>query len=394
MGALVTSFEIDGETYEIWKGSLKRLPVQQMLRRIQILVPLFIEGGTYIDLKDEDWSLDRWTVFFLYKRVPNTTKSPYMFMGYSTVYRFYYFESQASPSPSNPRSTRLAELHGNVITDFELPQSEGEAFNDFPCRSRISQFIILPPFQQGGHGSRLYSEIYAYYRAHKQTVELTVEDPNEAFDDMRDVNDLLHLRTDSDFLGLKINSAAKVDRKGIIPLDIVDPIDVERCRRKVKIAPRQFARLVEMQLLSQMPKSITSKLALQALADANDSEGEENDDVREALRGSQTLPLASKTSNAEDWDYRLWQLQCKRRLYLHNRAPLLQLDLDERIPRLEGTLMGIGADYLRLLDKVQSRSKQATTASSTGIRKRTHSDGTLKSKEEALVAGRKKARQA
>jgi histone acetyltransferase 1 len=39
-----------------------------MIKRIQILVPLFIEGGTLVELDEPDWALERWTVFFLYEK--------------------------------------------------------------------------------------------------------------------------------------------------------------------------------------------------------------------------------------------------------------------------------------------------------------------------------------
>jgi len=42
--------------------------VQQYLKRIQILVPFFIEGGTFINIDDPEWSLERWTVFLLFKK--------------------------------------------------------------------------------------------------------------------------------------------------------------------------------------------------------------------------------------------------------------------------------------------------------------------------------------
>lgn len=67
-GELWQSFPVGDVTHEIWRGSLRDPAVQQMIRRLQILVPFFIEGGTLLLLpgeeEDED-TLDRWTVFFL-----------------------------------------------------------------------------------------------------------------------------------------------------------------------------------------------------------------------------------------------------------------------------------------------------------------------------------------
>ena len=68
-GELLRTLTTGDSTYEIWKGSLADKAIQQMVKRIQILIPLFIEGGTAINLNDPEWSLQRWTVFLLYKKV-------------------------------------------------------------------------------------------------------------------------------------------------------------------------------------------------------------------------------------------------------------------------------------------------------------------------------------
>src|ERR1700677_1686167 len=89
-GELYKTIENRNETYEIWKGSIADKRIQQLMKRIQIPVPFFIEGGTVIDLNDPEWSLERWTVFFLYKKDPTLEpgNSTYVFVGYSTVYRY------------------------------------------------------------------------------------------------------------------------------------------------------------------------------------------------------------------------------------------------------------------------------------------------------------------
>jgi len=173
-------------------------------------------------------------------------------MGYCTVYKYY---------PLLPKSSKPEDPTANDF-DAELLYPE-VAFSSIPCRSRISQFIILPPFQKGGNGSRFYKSIFEYYYKEAQTAEITVEDPNEAFDDMRDINDLTFLRTLPDFLNLKINADATTRAKGIAPNDIVDLDYLEKLRRKVKIAPRQFYRVVEMQLLSHIPVGIRQSLLLE-----------------------------------------------------------------------------------------------------------------------------------
>ncbi len=223
-----------------------------MLKRIQILVPLFIEGGTFIELEDPEWSLERWTVFFLYQKDTSLSAatppaSPYVFMGYSTVYRYFYYQ----PSKED-KSTKNEE--------FDLPPEKEIEFSSLPCRSRISQFIILPPFQGEGNGARFYNAIFDFYLQQPQTIEITVEDPNEAFDDLRDLNDLARLRALPEFSKIHINSDATPRAKGPVPRDILDPEALEQIRHKMKISPRQFNRVVEMHLLAGIPEYIRQAL--------------------------------------------------------------------------------------------------------------------------------------
>ena len=62
----MTTYQIKDRTFEVWRASLMDLAVQQLLKRMQIFIPFFIEGGTYIDLDDPEWTLQRWRIFFLY----------------------------------------------------------------------------------------------------------------------------------------------------------------------------------------------------------------------------------------------------------------------------------------------------------------------------------------
>lgn len=308
-----------------------------MVKRIQLLVPLFIEGGTIIELNDPEWTLERWTVFFLYqKNEIQEGQSPYVFMGYSTVYRYFHFQ----PVKSNAGKP-----------DFEFPLDH-IPFSSLPCRSRISQFVILPPFQGGGNGSRFYNSIFDFYYAEPETIEITVEDPNYAFDDMRDLNDLARLRTLPEFQSIKINSSVKADRKGVVPRDIVDLPALEKIRTSTKIAPRQFLRVVEMHLLSKIPLSIRSSILAE--------EGK--------------IPPADIPKVHE---YDLWTLWVKKRLWKHNKDSLMQMDKNERLEKLDEVLSGVLGDYTRLLNAYESRSGKGANGkdSSKGKRPSPGDDG-------------------
>ncbi|KAI9762953.1 MAG: histone acetyltransferase 1 [Chaenotheca gracillima] len=353
-GELVNSYSIGEKQFEVWRGQLTSPDVRAMLDRLQIFIPLFIEGGTYVNLDDPEWSLQRWTVYFLYERRSVPSTNPYVLLGYSTVYAYYLHLSPNSTTyayslPLSPEPSQ--ETKSLKDKDFKFPAT---APSTYPHRSRISQFLILPPFQHQGHGSRFYSSLVSDFLKDASCVEITVEDPNEAFDDLRDYCDLTRLRTGEaaqTFSSLHIDTDASIPRKGPLPTSSLLPkATLSELRKVSKIAPRQFDRLVEMQLLSRIPRHI----------------------LKTVQRDHPILPGVggSKASTSKEADavaqkqYSAWRLIAKHRLYKFNRDKLAQVELPERIKHLEEVTDGVEADYLRLLSSLEDSS----TASSSGAR--------------------------
>jgi histone acetyltransferase 1 len=351
-GSLYEAFEGPDGHYEVWKGSLEDPAVRQLNSRIQILVPLFIEGGSYIGQKDDAESTepdlsdaDRWTLFFLYRKDVSTddaSKSSYIFVGYSTIYRFYWFHPTPPPSPTS---------------EWELPSGNTE-LTELPCRTRLSQFVILPPFQGKGHGVRLYKTIFSHYHDHAQTQEFTVEDPNEAFDDLRDICDLAFLRTLPEFNSLGFNTEVAIPKSGPLPQLIVGGDQLEVLQRKSKIASRQFGRVVEMHLMSQLPDSV---------------------------RPTMDLDRETPEPTAEDKKKeKIWQLIAKQRLYRHNRDALSQLELEERIEKLSDVLAGVELGHARILAAYDRYMEHESSPTANGKRKAEGLEGEGSSKKPRL----------
>lgn len=323
-GELHTTIRDGSVTYEIWKGTLADPAVKQMIKRTEILALLFIEGGSLI-VDDMDTrpnpSDDRWTVFFLFRRdksAEDPDKPAYTFIGYSTIYRFFYMNKDAE---------RVAPQ-----TELELPQGDFD-LSQLPCRSRLSQFLILPPFQNAGNGARLYETIFDYYYNHGPTKMLTIEDPNEAFDDLRDVCDLIFLRKIPEFAALRLKKGYQVPRRGTIKKDFLDLDAIQRLLKQTKMAERQFMRCVEMHLMSTLP-----------------------DSVRPSIPERDARPKPKPT--AEDKHvYELWRLWVKMRLYVHNRDALGELEHGERVEKLNETLDNVEFEYVRLLSICDRRAK-------------------------------------
>ncbi|KAI0806891.1 histone acetyltransferase type B catalytic subunit [Fomes fomentarius] len=284
----------DQETvdFEVYHSTWKTPGFREYHRRMQLSVLLYIEGGSYISEDEETWEFA--VLYEKRRRRSSPDVVTYHFVGYSTLYPFYCF----------PERVRL----------------------------RISQFLILPPYQQDGHGSALYTAIYQHVLANSNIAELTVEDPAEAFEDLRDRNDLKMLLANEKFMregfgpeavssnGGKVggisNGRSKVRGKGRTLRagagKMGPPAErawLEKWRTDLKIAGRQFNRLVEMLILKHMDP-------------------------------------------ADERAQRSYRLQVKERLYRFNYEILMQLDKQDRQLKLEETFQSVVADYRRILGHV------------------------------------------
>jgi len=177
--------------------------------------------------------------------------------------------------------------------------------------------------------------------------EITVEDPNEAFDDLRDFCDLTRLASTGVLSRITLNTTPTVattvsstttatpapdkpppSRRGLVPTSaLLDLPLLARLRQAAKLAPRQFARLVELHLLSRIPPSHRQSTA--------------------------RLTRRGRATDENDRAYYWWRLLVKQRIYRKHRDQLMQLDRLERVDKLEETVGTLLGDYERLLRALQ-----------------------------------------
>lgn len=168
------------------------------------------------------------------------------------------------------------------------------------------------------------------FRASPTCTEITVEDPNEAFDDLRDYCDYKYLLDNGTFakISLKTDIDHKLSARKIgvrVPTSkLLDMPLLENLRQRNKIAPRQFARLVELHLLTK-------------IAPHN----------RQA--GTARLTQRGRATDPNDRAFYYWRLLVKQRVYKKNKDVLIQLDRRERIDKVEQTVGEVAGDYERLL---------------------------------------------
>jgi hypothetical protein len=116
-----------------------------LLQRAERLAMWYIETASTIDFND-----DKWEVLFLMKKDLRTNERS--FIGYATLYTFH-----------------------NPFLGSKL---------------RICQVLILPPFHGRGYGRHILFDIYSIAQSRPEVTEITVEDPAEAFQNLRDLVDV------------------------------------------------------------------------------------------------------------------------------------------------------------------------------------------------------------
>ncbi|SPO25915.1 related to histone acetyltransferase subunit HAT1 [Ustilago trichophora] len=243
----------DARVFEVYRSRWDTPGFREYHRRMQLFVLLFIEGASYIHEEETNWEF-----FTLYEKVTDAAAktTSWHFMGYTSLYKFWCW----------PDSSRI----------------------------RLSQFVILPPFQKQGHGGALYTTVYDQIRQRSNVTELTVEDPSEDFDRLRDGNDLRRLLAPGGFV-----EVAKAEGKLNAP---VDAKWIESQRLAHKLAPRQWARVLEMVQLMNL--------------DTGDEE-----------------------------QMRQYRLQVKARIYRQNKDILIQLEKSQQRAKLQETFEGVVDEY-------------------------------------------------
>lgn len=204
-GELIDSFELKDKEYEVYKIDLKSEIGYELHQRLQILVLLFIEAGSFIDAKDELWNL-----YVFYEKGNSKDNSEPSIVGFTTAYNYWKY----------PGAEKFDSANHEV-------------------RIKISQFIILPMYQGQGLGQLFYTHLFNKWLKDDSIIEVVIEDPNESFDDLRDRADLKRLNEDPEFDFNDVTTT--VDKNWNV-----------KTRKRLKLEKRQFSRLLEIILLYKL----------------------------------------------------------------------------------------------------------------------------------------------
>ncbi|KAL7294729.1 hypothetical protein TKK_0012021 [Trichogramma kaykai] len=150
-GDLVYSCSVNdnGQTrhFEVYKADMSSTKFKEYHQRLQTFVLWYIDAGNFIDSNDIQWNY--LNMFERYTAEDNTIR--YATVGFATIYHYWAYPELIRP--------------------------------------RIAQLLILPPFQKKGLGSHMLRAIYAEYKNNPNVKDITVEDPSEEFQRIRDFVD-------------------------------------------------------------------------------------------------------------------------------------------------------------------------------------------------------------
>ncbi|KAL5697461.1 histone acetyltransferase [Ranunculus cassubicifolius] len=142
----------NNEEYQIIRMPVNNYPVGAFYCQLVPLLLLLVDGSSPIDITDPSWSL-----YLAVESKKDNNGDIYMkLLGAAAVYRFYYY----------PESSRL----------------------------RLSQILVLPPYQGKGHGRRLL-EVLNSVAVSENVYDLAVEEPSDPLQSLRTQIDLNRLLT-------------------------------------------------------------------------------------------------------------------------------------------------------------------------------------------------------
>ncbi|KAJ3364554.1 histone acetyltransferase 1 [Allomyces javanicus] len=233
----------DGHIYELYASSFFYPGFRPFFARANFLARHFLDSDSASVLADLDETDERWNFLLLYRQPPTPGAST--FVGLLAACTFFMYPPWLADAATNQR------YH----------------------RRRISQLLVLPPFQRQGLGSLLYSKFMALNAVSAHALEVAVEATTPAFDDLRDIADLTAVLTRADPSAPPLIHVPEVE---LLPLAKGDPYARARvhrdCARPVadlclpevardrvrglqlewKLEPRQAARVWEMAVLAAL----------------------------------------------------------------------------------------------------------------------------------------------
>ncbi|GBP38890.1 Histone acetyltransferase type B catalytic subunit [Eumeta japonica] len=159
-GKLENSFTVmprdggDKRTFEVYYCETSTPGFLQYHKHLQTFLLWYVDAASFIDVDDDQWTF--FTVSFE-KYMSSEGEARWAAAGYATVYRYYAYPHHRRP--------------------------------------RVSQVLVFPPYRKLGICANLLQTIYSHFIALPEVLDITVEDPSEDFQRIRDYVDAKNCAT-------------------------------------------------------------------------------------------------------------------------------------------------------------------------------------------------------
>ncbi|KAJ7969495.1 Histone acetyltransferase type B catalytic subunit [Quillaja saponaria] len=183
------------------------MPTGHLYSRLIPLVLLLVDGSSPIDVTDP-----RWELYLVIQKITYHQGEMHRLIGFTAVYRFYHY----------PDGSRL----------------------------RLSQILILPPYQHKGYG-RYLLEVLNDVSISENVFDLTVEEPLDHLQHVRSCIDTLRLLVfepiqHSISSAVSLLKQGKLSKKAYTIRLLPPPSAVEDVRKSLKINKKQFLQCWEI----------------------------------------------------------------------------------------------------------------------------------------------------
>ncbi|GMQ06234.1 hypothetical protein CsSME_00050892 [Camellia sinensis var. sinensis] len=198
----------DCSDLEVIRVVVGTMPVGHLYSRLVPLVLILVDGSNPIDITDPRWEI----LLIVQKKIVLQGGNQLRLLGFAAIYRFYHY----------PDSLRL----------------------------RLSQILVLPPYQHKGYGRHLL-EVLNNVAICENVYDLTIEEPLDSLQHVRtciDVGRLLVFNPiqkalDSTILRLKQENLSKKSQTSCFG---PPPSAIDHVRKSLKINKKQFQQCWEV----------------------------------------------------------------------------------------------------------------------------------------------------
>jgi len=176
--------------FDVYFTTIEEPGFREYHNKMESFIKFYIDAASYIDIDDPQWDY-----YLLFERYQENGETRHAFAGYMTIYRFYAYPTHIRP--------------------------------------RISQALVLPPFQKLGLCARLVQTFYNRCYPKSEVLDITVEDPSDNFQRVRTFVDTKNC--------LKLKVFQKDQLKEGFTHDMV-----HEARNKLKLSKLQTRRVFEI----------------------------------------------------------------------------------------------------------------------------------------------------